>query len=80
MTNSLNMMVLKHLSRFKKITSQKAFEAYGITRLSACIYELRAQGYPIETDMVDDVNRYGNPTKYAIYRVPSDWKLAAKKK
>ena len=32
------MQVLKHIKRYGKITSMKAFEKYGITRLAARIY------------------------------------------
>jgi hypothetical protein len=39
------MQVLKHIKRYGKITSMKAFEKYGITRLAARIYTLRTKGY-----------------------------------
>ena len=58
MGNSLNTRVLIHLMKYGKITSKDAFKLYGNTRLSSSIYELRSQGYPIETVMIDGLNRY----------------------
>lgn len=49
------------------ITSMEAFQMFGITRLSARIFELRALGYIIDTVMIEDVNRYGEPCRYAKY-------------
>jgi len=43
------MQVLKHINRYGKITSMKAFEKYGITRLADRIYTLRNKGYVINT-------------------------------
>ena len=74
MNMSLNTMVLIHLFKYRKITSQEAFELYGNTRLSSSIHELRSQGYPIETTLVDGYNRFNQPTRYAVYSVPDSWK------
>lgn len=74
MSISLNTLVLAHLLKHRKITSQKAFELYGNTRLSSSIYELRSQGYPIETTIKEGYNRYGQPMRYAEYSVPKNWK------
>ena len=43
------MQVLNHIKRYGKITSMKAFERYGITRLAARIHTLRNKGYGINT-------------------------------
>lgn len=56
------MQVLKHINRYGKITSMKAFQKYGITRLAARIYTLRKKGYAIKTA----TNRNGR-AGYAIY-------------
>ena len=64
--------VLKDLIRFKKgITSLKAFEKYGITRLSAVIYDLRDEGIDIKTDMIPVKNRYGETRYVANYTLRS---------
>jgi hypothetical protein len=44
--------VLKHLKRFKKITSWGAIKKYNITRLSAYICNLRNEGYNIKSTTV----------------------------
>lgn len=59
-------LVLKHLQK-KSITSMEAFGKYGITRLSAVIYNLRADGYEIATTEKTSKNRYGNACTYAVY-------------
>ena len=76
MAKSLNSMVATYLLQHRKITAFTAYEKFGIIRLPVCIHELRAQGYPIETDMVEGVNRFGNPTRYGVYRLPKGWKRA----
>lgn len=65
-------IVLKHLRDFKSITSWEAFTEYGITRLSAVIYILRAEGYDIESETIKTLNRYGNPTRFSKYSLASN--------
>jgi hypothetical protein len=45
----------------------EAFEKYGITRLSAVIFELRKLGHDIITYDMEGQNRYGEVTRYAKY-------------
>lgn len=59
--------ILKHFKSGNSLTSQEAFEKFGITRLSARIKELRDVGYDIRTSMEDGQNRYGEHTRYARY-------------
>ena len=42
-------MVLWHLKSFKTLTSYQAFKEYGITRLSAIIFNIRKEGYYISS-------------------------------
>lgn len=42
-----------------------AWDALGILEAPARICELRAEGYPIITTMVDIINRYGERVKIA---------------
>ena len=58
--------ILNHLQSGKSITSKEAFELYGVTRLSAIIYDLRGK-YPIRTIMVTGTTRFGDSCKYAKY-------------
>ena len=74
MVNSFNFLTLTHLMEFGTITAQDAINLYGNTRLSSSIYELRSKGYPIITTIKTGINRYGNPTKYAVYSLPKNWK------
>ena len=60
-------IVLKYLRWHKYLSSFRAFELYGITRLSAVIYDLRADGYEIGTIWRETTNRYGNLVKYVDY-------------
>lgn len=62
------MDVLKHLKRYGSITSKKAIDRYGATRLSAIIYRLRYKyQYEIETCMITVKNRRGKDTNVAKY-------------
>ena len=59
--------ILEHFKKYGTLTSMEAFERYGITRLAARISELRVKGYDIRTVMVDGVNRYDEPVRFANY-------------
>ena len=60
-------VILDHLEADNAISSFEAFERYGITRLSAVIYELKKDGYKICSKTVKSVNRYGRAIKYSVY-------------
>lgn len=60
-------VVLEHLQTHGSITSMQAFIYYGITRLSAIVFNLRKAGYPIITNSITSKNRYGNFVTYAEY-------------
>ena len=59
--------VLNHLKRFGSITSWEAIMEYGITRISATIYQLRQDGYLIDSVVVCCRNRFNEPTHYVRY-------------
>ena len=65
-------IVRNHLEKHNTITSKTAFEKYGITRLSAVIYNLRDAGLKIVTEYETGKNRYGGKTTYAVYRLVKD--------
>ena len=68
MNDTQKTMVLRNLKRNKKgLTQVEAYERYGITRLSAVIFNLRGDGYPIKTDMRAVRNRYGDTCYVAYY-------------
>ena len=62
-------MILKHLTYYGKITSWEAFQDYGITRLSAIIFNLRDAGYMISSEKKTATNRFGNKTNFAEYKL-----------
>lgn len=61
--------VIRHLKTFESITPMEALHDYSIMRLGARIFEAKRMGYEITTEIVTDVNRFGEPTHYAKYRM-----------
>ena len=62
--------VLKHLNEHGKIRSLEAIKQYGITRLSAVIYDLRHYyGINIHAKMIPVKNRRGRTVMVAEYSV-----------
>ena len=61
-------MIIKHIQANKYITPMDAFEM-GITRLAACVHNMRRHGIPIITETVESVNRYGVKVRYARYSI-----------
>tara|TARA_R100001015_G_C4620228_1_gene177121 strand:- start:851 stop:1072 length:222 start_codon:yes stop_codon:yes gene_type:complete len=59
--------VLYHLKQFQSITSLEAIKEYGITRLSAIIFNLRKDNYDIGTLPFVRKNRFGNSVTLAKY-------------
>jgi hypothetical protein len=57
--------VLRHLKNHDHISPMKALGVYGISRLAACIYEIRKAGYDIRADFARDEagHKY---TKYSL--------------
>ena len=57
--------ILKHLKKYKRITSWEAITLYHVTRLSGVIYRFRRDlGMNIKTEMV-----YKEGINYAVYRL-----------
>lgn len=59
--------ILDHIKQYGKITSYEAFVKYHITRLSARIYDLRHDGYPIVSKMVTKKDKDGSYVNYDEY-------------
>lgn len=59
--------VLQHLQKNGSITSYEAFEMYGITRLSAAIFNLRRSGHNIPARYKTVKTRYGRHATIAVY-------------
>lgn len=60
-------IVLRHFQKNKYISSMQAFELYGITRLSATIYNLRQRGIKVGSIWRTIINRYGKQVRYMDY-------------
>lgn len=61
--------VVQYISDFGSITSLEAFKDLGITRLSAKIFNLKAEGYIFEDETKICVNRYGDKVHYKKYKI-----------
>lgn len=60
-------IILEHLAAGEKLTPADAFRLTGSTRLSARIYDLRHDGYVINTEMISVKNRFGGTATVAQY-------------
>ena len=67
--SSQRLRTMQHLRKYGTITSLEAITLYGIMRLSSRVSELRGRGEPIETTIISGVNKYGERTHYAEYRL-----------
>lgn len=64
--------IIAHLQKHGHITSRQAFKKYGVTRLSAKIYNLRHNGYRIISEIIRVDTRYGRKTNVAKYILKED--------
>ena len=61
--------ILEYLRNNKKITILEAIYQLGVTRLSAVIYNLKKDGYNIETQMKTIKAKNGRKTSVAEYKL-----------
>lgn len=61
--------VLKYMRDYGSITSLEAFKDLGVTRLSAVIYRLKADGHEISSKPESTRNRYGDKVTFSRYRL-----------
>ena len=61
--------VREHLEAGNTITSLEAINLFGVTRLSAVIFELRHDGLKIDAERVPTRNRYGKAVSVVRYRL-----------
>jgi hypothetical protein len=64
---SQNRKVLKHLIKYGKIDGVTAWNKYGIMAVMRRIYDLRKQGYAIDTVMTQSKSRSMTGSRYAVY-------------
>ena len=61
--------ILRHLQEIGAITPVQAFFDYSIMRLATRIFELKEDGYDIETTILKSENKFGEPVRYAQYKL-----------
>lgn len=61
--------ILRHLRDYGSITPVDALREYGCMRLGARIYDLKRQGHHIISERETALNRYGEKTSFARYRM-----------
>ena len=59
--------VVLHLEKNGNITSAQAFKRYGITRLSAIIYNLRSEGLEINNERQSKKGSFGRKVAFDKY-------------
>ena len=65
--------LLAYLKKHPKgITIWVAFEVLGITCPHKRIADLEADGYKIDRQSIDGLNRYGNPCRVTRYRLANE--------
>lgn len=63
-----NDRILKHLEH-ASLTRKQAMDKLGIANLTARIAELRQAGYAVGDDWMTVRNRYGELTKFKVYKL-----------
>lgn len=61
--------ILNYLITYGTITPKEAMEDLGIMRLGARIWDLKHAGHLIRAERESSVNRWGDVTSYARYRL-----------
>ena len=64
--------VLDYMDEFGSITSLDAFRDLGITRLSAVVFDLRQEGYNVQSETIGAKNRYGEIAHFSKYYIPKE--------
>lgn len=61
--------ILKYMEDFGSVNPQQAVADLGVYRLAARISDLRRRGHKIASRNVKAKNRYGEPVRFAEYRI-----------
>ena len=61
--------ILRHLQEIGAITPVQAFFDYSIMRLAAIVFDLKDDGYDIETTILKSENKFGEPVRSAQYKL-----------
>ena len=68
-------LILRYIEDNGSITPMEAIAEFGITKLATRISEMRKDGMEFDIEMIDSVNRYGKPVRYARYSFPEEAKV-----
>lgn len=71
MKKSQNKRILEYLKTGEKLTPLGALERFGCFRLGARAFELKRQGYSIQTEMVREGSKY-----FACYSLRQEEQMA----
>lgn len=64
--------ILDHLKAHHTITPLDALRLYGCMRLGARIWDLKRMGHRIRSEIVTDVNKNGEPVRFAQYTLEDE--------
>lgn len=64
--------IVRHMEEFGSITPLDALQEYGIMRLASRICDIKKAGFDVVKEIETNKNRYGEPVRYARYRLKGD--------
>lgn len=64
-----NQRIIDYINEFGSITQIQALADLGVMRLASRISDLKRLGYPVESEMVAVVNRYGEECRVKRYKL-----------
>ena len=64
-----NERIIDYMNRFGSITQAEALLDLGVARLASRISDLRSLGVPIESEMIEVKNRFGEKCHVKRYRL-----------
>lgn len=65
-------LILDYMKQFGSINPLQALQDIGCFRLASRISDLRKQGYPIISERVNYINRFGEAKHFNEYRIKED--------
>lgn len=77
MKKTQQIRVRDYLRKNNGITQLEATHKLGITRLSAVVFDMKKEGYVIDGEMIDVINRFGEKTRVMRYTMISEPEVAA---
>jgi hypothetical protein len=66
------LLILAHLMLEGPATTWELMTKYHIGRVASRVFDLRKDGYPIQTTMIHSRDEDGTPVQYALYSLPQE--------